>query len=180
MLRSALTICCLLCLAGCRTSGELRLTPENWIVPASPADATLLSNATTYLRERLNAGSCDLIYSEASEEFRGRISGDDWRRACDQLRSEFGSWEGSIVQSTTVWQSDLATVAGSATFSGGPGRFIVYWRLQNRGARLWALGMGGAEPQVLMLIPKPPFPKRLMDPPPPKTPVSKPPDGEPA
>jgi hypothetical protein len=178
MLRSGLTICCLLYLAGCRTAGELRRTPADGIGPASPADAAMLSNATTYLRERLNAGSCDLIYSEASDDFRLRISGNDWRRACHQLRSEFGLWEGSIVRSTTVWQSDLATVDGSAAFSGGPDRFMVYWRLQNRGARLLALSLGSNERQVL--IPKPPAFPGLIDPPPPRNPVSKPPDGEPA
>ena len=63
MLRFALTIYCRLCLAGCKTSG----VPAGEVGPTNSTDATLVTDATAYLRERLNAGDCYRIYSEASD-----------------------------------------------------------------------------------------------------------------
>jgi hypothetical protein len=160
MLRSAVTICCLLYLAGCKTSGGQRSTAGGRAVLANPTDATMVSKATIYLRERLNAGACDPIYSEASKEFRGSISGEDWRRACEELRSTLGLWKSSIIRSIEVWHSFLASEDGLASFSGGSARFNAMWLLENGRATLVALRLESAVGHVV--IP----PNRLIDPPP--------------
>ena len=161
MIRSAVTIYCLLYLAGCESGGQ-RPTAADRAVSANPKDAAMVSKATTYLRERLNAGDCDAIYSEASKEFRGSISGEDWLRACELFRSKLGLWGSSIIQSTKVWHSFLASVDGTASFSGGSGRFNVTWRLENGRAKLVALQLESAGGHVV--IP----PNRLIDPPEPR------------
>jgi hypothetical protein len=53
----------------------------------------------------------------------------------------------------------------------------VLWRLENQRARLLQLSLGSTERQVL--LPEP-WTQRFIDPPPPRNPVSKPLDGEPA
>jgi hypothetical protein len=60
MSSSAVTICCLLYLSGSKTSGRQRRTAIEWAVPANSKDATMVSVATTYIRERLNEATCDL------------------------------------------------------------------------------------------------------------------------
>jgi hypothetical protein len=177
MLRSTVIILCLLYLAGCKPSGVERHTAGNRVGPANPGDAIMVSNATTHLRERLNAGACDLLYSEASEEFQGQMSGDAWRRACEQLRSKFGLWESSIIRSTRVWHNLVAFVDGTAAFSGGPCRFAITWRLENGRARLFALQLDSGGRYIAILEPSS-LPSRLIDPPP-KHPMWKPSREEP-
>ena len=174
MLRFALTISCLLCLAGCKTSGELRRIPAGEVGPANSTDATLVTDATAYLRERLNAGDCYRIYSEASEQFRGRISGDDWGRACRELRADLGSWDSSVTRSTGISQG-LAFVDGTAAFSGVPGRFVITWEIENKTARLVALSLesGGRG----LIIPETSTLPKFMDPPLPINPIATPPGG---
>ena len=175
MLRFALTIYCLLCLAGCKTSGELRRIPAGEVGPANSTDATLVTDATAYLRERLNAGDCYGIYSGASEQFRGGISGDDWGRACRELHADLGSWESSTTRLPTRISQRLAFVAGTAAFSGVPGRFVVTWEIENKTARLVALSLesGGRG----LIIPETSTLPKFMDPPLPINPIATPPGG---
>jgi hypothetical protein len=83
MLRSTVIIFSLLYLAGCKTSGVERHTAGDRVGPANTADATIVSNATTHLRERLNAGACDLVWRGAHE-----FPGVDWLPEMSRLEVE--------------------------------------------------------------------------------------------
>ena len=166
-LRSSITISCLLYLGGCTASrGRWQAAVEN-PAPASTTDATIVSDATTYLRTRLNEGACDLIYSDASEEFRLHTSSEDWRGACEHTRSSVGQWGNSNIGLPRVW-GRFAVVDATAPFSGRPGRLLIIWLLENSKAKLYAIRLESGERYVQ--VPAPTLPYRLIDPPPPTDP----------
>ena len=88
MLRFAITIYSLLCLAGCKTSGELGRIPAGEVGPANSTDATLVTDATAYLRERM-AQQRFLEYSVAlSSRGRSRTKQPDWLPCCWKAAGE--------------------------------------------------------------------------------------------
>jgi len=154
MRKSALLYCLLL--AGCNES------------PAPPraGHSAAVSGALSHLRESLNSGNCDLIYREASDEFRGLEPHDDWLETCRQLRAKLGVWEAFTVRSTDFRPSSLAHVYGTAAFSSGPCSFHAAWRLETGAARLFALWLQCAGQWVVVPPPRRiPVPDRLIDPP---------------
>jgi hypothetical protein len=171
MAGSTVMVCCLLYFIGCKTSGGKRIDVDR-PVPAKRADAIVLKDATIRFVERLNKAACDIVYSDASEAFRLRMSDDNWPRACEELRSNFGPWENSIIRSTMVWPGSLGYAEGTSTFSGNPGRFLVTWSLENGRARLYALSLEESNRRY-MVLPEG-LPGRFLDPPPPALPISKP------
>jgi hypothetical protein len=117
-----------------------------------------------HLQELLNADNCDAIYSEASDEFHGLESRDQWLRTCNDLRSSLGLWTDFSLAEVDA-QGLLVHGNGTAIFSTGAGSFHLTWRLSSGRARLFSLhlrstGQDFFVPRVSR------HPEPLMDPPP--------------
>jgi hypothetical protein len=169
MLKSAVTVCSLLCLIACNRLDERR-TPANnsalSVSQANPKYASMAVDAVARLRESFNSGNCGLIYRAASEPFRERESQEAWLKTCERLRADLGSWMDFSVRSTRTWQSFTVLVDGAASFSTGSYNLRTTWLLQNGRANLFSLYLQGAGRELV--VPESPIGRqpRLTDPPP--------------
>jgi len=161
---STAAFCCLFSLAGCRVQPGLdRGTRER------------ATDAVNYFRALLNAGNCDAIYSEASDEFHGLESREEWIRVCEDARASLGLWTGFALQKVDA-RGPLFHENGAATFSTGGGAFDLTWLLDDGRAKLFSIYLRRSV--LHFLAPRArPFHPPLIDPPPAErqtTPVSLP------
>jgi hypothetical protein len=122
------------------------------------------SSAVNRFRGLLNAGNCDGIYAEASDEFHGLESREEWIRVCEDARSTLGVWTGFALQKVDA-QGPLFHEDGAATFSTGAGAFDLAWLVDGGRAKLFSVYLRRSElhflaPQTRQLNPP------LIDPPP--------------
>jgi hypothetical protein len=154
---SALALCCLLTCTACSSLSA----PPN---VDNRVASGYTGHALTHLRQSLNAGNCDAIYAEASDEFHGLESHDQWLRMCQDLRSTLGLWTDFTLAEANA-QGPLVHGNGTAIFSTVLCSFHLTWRVNGAKAELFSLHLHGIDqdffaPQV------PQHPQPLMDTPP--------------
>lgn len=127
-----------------------------------------IRDAVEHFRQSFNAARCDLIYSEASPQFRDLESRKDWDGVCDSLRGRFGPWVSFDLRSTDVWQSFFGHAVGTAVWANGSGSFRLGFSLENFRPRLFSVALEGLGQPVVIPVPRGPGLWKFANPPPPK------------
>jgi hypothetical protein len=142
-----------------------------WVV-LDDRQKALTSSAVSHLRDEFNRGACQSIYEEAGVGFRFQTS-EEWRRECEMLKNELGSWKSFEVKITEGFAKHdhdvFVLIFGVAEFEKANQQVEVNWILNDKGAEMQWIGLRLRDDQIWMQIPDRSR-HRWIDPPPPKLP----------
>jgi hypothetical protein len=133
----ALIFAACLTVSGCR---DHRHRDEPFRGKVDDAQRAQLDDAVSHLRGEFNAGTCELVYDEASAHVRSQDP-KEWRRECALLKQELGSWRSFQVKVEQKWseQEPIVCVIGNAAFEKYVQQIGMVWTLGNKGAKLFSL-----------------------------------------
>ncbi|MBZ5626848.1 MAG: hypothetical protein LAQ69_50460 [Acidobacteriia bacterium] len=107
-------------------------------------DTTKQRNLATTAARRFqtlyNSGSCEQLYTDASQYFRSHETSVRWSRDCVQLRTRFGRWSHFKPESNNSWPIGgvgIVWVRGPAQFENGEAEVRLDWDIANDHATLF-------------------------------------------
>lgn len=122
--------------------------------------------AANNLLKLFDKGACDMVYQQASAQFRSQAP-NDWVGQCEQLRKKIGPWRTFTADWWTPCGSGGAwCLEGTAVFGKDRYYMVTGWLLKNGSPRLLYLSFARGGRQLETIPPLGPQ-RILVDPPPP-------------